>query len=102
MNTVYIDVDNGVVSGYKYDWSLGSKAAEVIRLQEGIDGTVKFVCNSLAKISEGDAYAVTFNKAEDLTYFVLKGKFDLISAEKAEEYITTHDRQRKYTIGDNT
>jgi hypothetical protein len=65
VNTIYIDVPSNFYTGYQYDWRLSKKAEEVLRIQEGIGGDVKFVCNNNPGISDGDVYALTFETPED-------------------------------------
>jgi hypothetical protein len=90
MNKIYIDVPSNFYTGYKYDWRLSRKAEEVLRIQEEIAGDVKFVCNNVTGISNGDVYALTFETPEDLTYYLVKNKFDLIDKDKVDRYKLTH------------
>lgn len=98
-NVIYIDVPNR----YNYNFSLHKKSAEVLRISENIHGRVEFVCNSLALISEGDVYKITFDQLfgdDDKLFFILKHNFDIIDSAKVEEYILRNSSKRKYTIGD--
>ena len=46
----------------------------------------KFICNSYARISNGDIYELSFENIEDATAFVLKNEYDLVDKEKVEYY----------------
>ncbi len=58
--------------------------ADVVSRKLGIG--VKFVCNSYAKMSKGDIYEVPFDRAEDVTAFLLKNRYELIPSDKIEKY----------------
>jgi hypothetical protein len=47
---------------------------------------VEFVCNSYAKISNGDVFEVFFDNPEDATAFVLKCNYAIIDKHKVEQY----------------
>lgn len=86
MNTIYIDVQ----AYYKYDWKHAKDCCEVLRIQEGINGTVKFVCNSGGGFSRGDVYELAFDTPEDVTLYLVKNKFELIEVDKVDRYKLTH------------
>ena len=85
-NAIYIDVPAD--GTYQYDWSLGPNAHTVVRKQENINGSVKFICNRIAKMSNGDIYELIFNDPRELTVFLLKSKFKLVNSNIVQKYIT--------------
>ena len=90
MNTIYIDVPSNLFTGYQYNWTLSKKAEEVLQMQENIDAVVKFVCNNIYKVSDGDVYSLTFSTPEDVTLYLVKNKFALVDEDKVIRYISTH------------
>jgi regulatory protein YycH of two-component signal transduction system YycFG len=90
MIMIYIDVPDGIVTGYQYDWELHKNCAEALRMQEGINASVRFICNRGGGISKGDVYELTFNTPEDLTLYLLKNKFEIIADDLVIRYKLTH------------
>ena len=87
MNKIYVDVPAGILTGYQYNFKLHKDCQEILRIQEDINGEVKFVCNSAGGFSKGDVYSITFETPEDLTYYLVKNKFELIDKEIVAAYI---------------
>jgi hypothetical protein len=87
VNTVYVDVPSNLYTGYQYNFKLHKDCSEVLRMQEGIDGKVKFVCNSAGGFSDGDVYELTFETPEDVTLYLVKNKFELIDKEIVDAHI---------------
>jgi phosphorylcholine metabolism protein LicD len=81
MHTFYINVP----SDYKYDWSISSSPAVVLSIEHG--AYIEFICNSWAKISEGDVYKVKVNSVKDELFFLLKTGFKKIKTEVVNEYL---------------
>jgi hypothetical protein len=69
MHIFYVDVP----TGYKYDWSVSSSPTEILRVKTG--ALIEFVCNSHARISEGDVYQVGVETEKDELFFLLKTGF---------------------------
>jgi hypothetical protein len=86
-DVIYIDAGY-----YDYDFKLDKHCADVIRIKEGIDGKVTFICNSAAKFSVGDVYQIAFNHPQDegdMLFFKLKyPHLQIIDREKAVAYIS--------------
>ena len=80
MHTFYIDIPHG----FKYDHSNGDGDVTVAR-QLGVP-IVEFICNSVAKISDGDVYEVTVKDEQDETFLILKYGFRTIDRSVVEEY----------------
>lgn len=81
MHIFYISVP----SGYKYDWSVSSSPTEVLRIKTGT--LIEFVCNSHARISEGDVYQVGVESDKDELFFLLKTGFSKMKTEVVQEYL---------------
>lgn len=91
-NVIYIDVP----SDYNYNYSLSGKCAEALQSEQNIQGAVTFICNSVAKISNGDVYQVTFDNLlgeDDKLLFIIKHGFPILESAKAEEYILKRRRK---------
>ncbi len=63
MHIFYVSVP----SDYKYDWSVSSSPTEVLRIKTGT--LIEFVCNSHARLSEGDVYQVGVDSEKDELFF---------------------------------
>jgi hypothetical protein len=81
MHIFYIEVPNG----YKYDWSISSSPTEVLRVETGT--LIEFVCNSHARISDGDVYQVGVDTEKDELFFLLKTGFSKMKTEVVTEYL---------------
>jgi len=68
MYSIFIDHPAGMGD---YEFLPGEKyGADVVSRKIGTKAI--FVCNSVAKISKGDIYEVTFDNPEDVTAFFIK------------------------------
>ena len=81
MHIFYVEVP----SDYKYDWSVSSSPTEVLRVKTGT--LVEFVCNSHARISDGDVYQVGVDSDKDELFFLLKTGFSKMKTEVVQEYL---------------
>jgi len=81
MHIFYVSVP----SGYKYDWSVSSSPTEVLRIKTG--ALIEFVCNTHARISEGDVYQVGVESDKDELFFILKTGFSKMKTEVVQEYL---------------
>jgi hypothetical protein len=81
MHIFYVDVP----TGYKYDWSVSSSPTEVLRIETG--ALIEFVCNSHARISDGDVYQVGVETEKDELFFLLKTGFSKMKTEVVAEYL---------------
>jgi hypothetical protein len=93
MHTFYIDIPDN----YERDWSNGAHWAEpdsVLARQLGVK-TIEFVCNSIAKISDGDAYEVTVDGEYDETILILKHGFRKLDSAVVEAYKERRRRERE-------
>lgn len=80
--SIYIDYPSGRDS---YEFITGEKyGSDVVSRKLGL--SVKFVCNSIAKLSAGDVYEIVFEQEEDMTAFILKSKYTILDRHKIEEY----------------
>ncbi len=81
MHIFYVSVP----SDYKYDWSVSSSPTEVLRIKTGT--LIEFVCNSHARLSEGDVYQVGVDSEKDELFFLLKTGFSKMKTEVVQEYL---------------
>lgn len=82
MYPVYIDHPDSLES---YVFHPGDATGEdVVARKLGLKAT--FVCNAYAKISKGDIYEILLDNPEDVTAFILRCDYDLISPDKIREY----------------
>jgi len=88
MHIFYVSVP----SDYKYDWSISSSPTEVLRVETGT--LIEFVCNSHARISEGDVYQVGVETEKDELFFLLKTGFSKMKTEVVKEYLQLRFRDQ--------
>lgn len=81
MHIFYIEVPNN----YKYDWSIAKSPTDILRVETG--ALVEFICNSHARISEGDVYQVGVDSEKDEVFFILKTGFSKMKTEVVTEYL---------------
>lgn len=83
MHTIYIDVPYEFV----VDWI--ANASVDVSLSKQLDANIKFVCNNISGICDGDCYAVTFNDDKEALVWLIKNNFKLIGQDKVELYLST-------------
>ncbi len=88
MHIFYVDVP----SDYKYDWSISSSPTEILRVETGT--LIEFVCNSHARISDGDVYQVGVETEKDELFFLLKTGFSKMKTEVVKEYLQLRFRDQ--------
>jgi hypothetical protein len=86
MHIFYVSVP----SNYKYDWSISKSATDVLRIETG--ALIEFICNSYAKISEGDVYQVGVATEKDELFFLLKTGFSKMKTEVVHNYLDLRHR----------
>jgi len=86
MHIFYVEVP----TNYKYDWSVSSSPTEVLRVKTG--ALIEFVCNSHARISDGDVYQVGVESDKDELFFLLKTGFSKMKTEVVTEYLQSRYR----------
>jgi hypothetical protein len=78
----YVDVPNT----YQYDYVPGDMTGpDVLTRELGVQ--ITFICNSVAKISEGDVHAVTVESEKDELFFLLKSGFKKMDTQVVETYL---------------
>jgi hypothetical protein len=77
----YIEVPNN----YKYDWSIAKIAHEVLSTE--YNAAIEFICNTGARISEGDVFSVTTENVGDELFFLLKTGFKKMNTHDVETYL---------------
>jgi len=90
MHIFYVEVP----TGYKYDWSISSSPTEILRVETGT--LIEFVCNSHARISEGDVYQVGVESDKDELFFLLKTGFSKMKTEVVQNYLELRHRDKPY------
>lgn len=88
MHIFYVEVP----SWYNYDWSISSSPTEILRVETG--ALIEFVCNSHARISEGDVYQVGVETDKDELFFLLKTGFSKMKTEVVKEYLQLRFRDQ--------
>jgi hypothetical protein len=73
----YIDVPNF----YPYDFTVASSSSESLQMHTGAK-RIRFICNSLGKLSKGDLYQVELDKDDDVISFVLRTGFKPVQDEE--------------------
>jgi hypothetical protein len=86
MHIFYVEVPNN----YKYDWSISKSPTEILRVETGT--LIEFVCNSHARISDGDVYQVGVETEKDELFFLLKTGFSKMKTEVVQEYLQSRYR----------
>jgi hypothetical protein len=87
MHIFYVDVVD-----YKYDWSIAKSPSDILRIETG--ALIEFVCNSHARISEGDVYQVGVDSEKDEIFFLLKTGFSKMKTEVVKEYLQYRFRDK--------
>lgn len=87
MHIFYISVP----VNYKYDWSISKSATQILREETGT--LVEFVCNSHARISDGDVYQVGVETEKDELFFLIKTGFSKMKTEVVQEYLQLRHRE---------
>ena len=78
----YIDVPND----YKYVYRDGDRyGPDVLTREYGVP--IRFICNSLAKISDGDVHAVIVNNVGEELFFLLKNDFKKVNTQVVQNYL---------------
>lgn len=92
MYKIYIDVPDN----FSYDWqnSMGGVTGDIV-LKKQLNADIKFICNRLAGISEGDCHSVTFNDEKEAVFWLLKNNFKQLNNEVVEGYIIKRDKIKK-------
>lgn len=88
MHIFYVDVPGD----YEYDWSISTHPTEILRFETG--ALIEFVCNSHARISEGDVYQVGVDTEKDELFFLLKTGFTKMKTEVVAEYLEYRHRNK--------
>ena len=90
MHIFYVEVP----TNYKYNWSISSSPTEVLRVETRT--LIEFVCNSHARISEGDVYQVGVDSDRDELFFLLKTGFSKMKTEVVQNYLELRRRDKPY------
>lgn len=64
---LFVDVPNN----YYHDWTISRDVQVVLKVMWDVEG-VTFICNSVAKLSQGDLYSVRLRDDDCAEFFVLR------------------------------
>jgi hypothetical protein len=78
---IYVDVP----SDYPYKFGRYESGPQVLTRDFGVSFT--FICNSHAKISEGDVHRIEFDSEAEELLFLLRTPFKLLNKDVVENYI---------------